>query len=419
MKNLCIICLFTCVQTSVWAQVNFVKNPSFEDTVKCPNEWNQINYSKYWSCAVDTIGEPYYAPEYHNACAVFDFDVWLPQNNYFFQYSHTGNAMVGAHLYYDKTPPSPAGLPSNWRDYFQGHLVSPLLNGKTYCVSFWVVLAEVSGYAHDNIGAYLDNGIINKRSPAGIEITDVVPQVYSSSIIKDTMNWTKIEGSFVATGNETHITLGNFAKNIDVDTYVVPYFAAANQYSYYLFDDIAVIPIDLPADAGLDTWVELGKQVKIGRTKDSATAMGLDCKWYHKGILIDSGAVISVNASSIKNAIDTYVVVQTICGIVKRDTVLVKTTGLGIKENSAVNTFSIYPNPSSGAFTITSLRGGGTTTKQYEAKVYDLLGRAVHQQQLHFANKEASLKLNVPSGTYILELCNEEGNMQRERIVVQ
>jgi hypothetical protein len=92
-------------------------------------------------------------------------------------------------------------------------------------------------------------------------------------------------------------------------------------------------------------------------------------------------------------------------------------------------TYLIYPNPSTGSIVITSphavihntsLRGGGgTTTKQTEASVYDLLGRVVHRQALSFSNNEASIRLNLPPATYILELQDPGGNAHRERIVIQ
>jgi hypothetical protein len=419
MKKIALLSLFILICACAMAQaqiINYVKNPSFEDTVKCPYQNNQISLAKYWHCAVDTIGEPLYAAEYFNACAgsAPPSSHGMPENAAGYQYARTGNGMIGMILFYDKTLPALSGVPFNYRDYVQSLLQKKLTAGKTYCVSYWVNVVELSGYAINKIGAYFDNGSINTHSPAGTEITDVVPQVYSTTIIKDTMNWTKIEGSFVATGNETHITLGNFAKNSDVDTAFL-FWGGLYQHSYYLFDDISVIPIDLPADAGLDNWVELGKQVKIGRVGDT-TAMGLDCKWYRKGVLIDSGAVITVNANAIKHAIDTYVVVQTICGIVKRDTVTVFTAGLGLNEIGFDNKFMIYPNPSNGNITITS---SIETNQAITTKVYDLLGRELYRQKLSFSNKQATLKMDIPNGTYIIELKDEEGNVQRERIVIE
>ncbi|MCC6186831.1 MAG: T9SS type A sorting domain-containing protein [Chitinophagaceae bacterium] len=268
------------------------------------------------------------------------------------------------------------------------------------------------------MGAYLDDGKINGLSTTpGSEITTIIPQVYTDSIIKDTLNWTKIEGSFLATGNENYISIGLFFNNSAISKILTNYCSASTQYSAYLIDDVSVIPIDLAADAGKDTWVEVGKQVQIGRVGDT-TAEGLDCKWYHKGTLIDSGAIITVNAASSINQIDTYVVVQNVCGNITRDTMLLKTVGLGIPLLGGVRGgFTIYPNPSTGVITISP----HTVIPQesIHATLYDLLGRVVHQQKLSFNNKEAVLKLHLPSATYILELSNEEGTVQRERVVIK
>ncbi|MGC4057322.1 MAG: T9SS type A sorting domain-containing protein [Chitinophagaceae bacterium] len=188
-----------------------------------------------------------------------------------------------------------------------------------------------------------------------------------------------------------------------------------DQISYYLIDDVSVIPTDLDADAGSDTWVEQGKKRDIGRVGDT-TAMGLDCKWYHKGMLIDSGAVISVNANATKGAVDTYVVVQTICGLEKRDTVLVKTVGLGVQEFGFGDHFSIFPNPSNG---IVSVTAESSPKGSIRASIYDLLGRMLMHEPVEFSNKQASIKLNLPEGIYILELRDEAGNVQRERITLR
>lgn len=76
----------------------------------------------------------------------------------------------------------------------------------------------------------------------------------------------------------------------------------------------------------------------------------------------------------------------------------------------------VYPNPSNGKISITCF---AIPKASITAKVYDLLGRVVHQEQLNFYNKEAVLKLNIPSGSYILELKDEVGNVQREGIVIE
>ncbi|HTN17528.1 MAG TPA: T9SS type A sorting domain-containing protein [Chitinophagaceae bacterium] len=417
MKQFIGILLFTCANAVAFAQVNFVKNPSFEEYTKCPDDNGNINFCRYWSCAVDTDGiNRVIAPEhYTSACVPPDMNFNIPTNTRFYQYPHTGNAMVGAVLYYDRTPPPPGGLFDTWRDYFQGRFYRPLEAGKTYCVSFWVNLAEMAGYAQDKIGAYVDNGDINDRDTPGNQILDVTPQVYAATVMDDTMHWEKIEGSFVAVGNETHITLGNFFANTAI-TAISNTWGFSRQYSYYLFDDVAVVPIDLKADAGKDSHAEPGKSVQIGRVGDT-TAMGLDCKWYHKGMLIDSGAVISVKGSTIVGTVDTYVVVQTICGLSKSDTVTVKTVPLGMKEWNTNNTFSVFPNPSNGVLTITST--AVIPQGSVRAVVYDMLGRMVHQQVLDFKNGTATLSVQAAPGVYVVALADGAYNVTHQRIVIE
>jgi hypothetical protein len=154
----------------------------------------------------------------------------------------------------------------------------------------------------------------------------------------------------------------------------------------------------------------------------------MDCQWYYKGKLVGNGNVITVSASTIKYAVDTYVVVQNVCGNTTRDTMLLRTVGAGMSTfANTENTFTISPNPSNGKLVIArneaisdaSLRGG--TTKQSQQMfiiVYDLLGRVVYEQSIVLNKAQTPLELNLAKGTYIVELRTEEA-VQRERIVIQ
>jgi Secretion system C-terminal sorting domain len=419
MKDIMTLTLLTCVCLQGQAQVNFVKNCSFERYDTCPYYINGINWCKDWSMPGDSTTVSDYCPEYFNICGnkFPEHITHVPDNVAFYNYPHSEMGMAGGHFYYDKTPPGPptAGLlPFNYRDYFVGRLHRNLILGKSYCVSFWVIMAEASGVAHNRIGAYLDDGSINIVDTLGQEIVHIKPQVFSNLIISDTLHWTKIEGVVTANGIEKYISIGNFFPNDSVATMVTNYRFLGTQYSYYLIDDVSVIPIDLDADAGKDSHAEPGKSVQIGRIGDT-TALGLDCKWYSKGLLIDSGAVISVNGAAIVGTVDTYVVVQTICGLIKTDTVTVTTVPLGMKIRDINKPFTVYPNPSNGNLTIETT----SFPEMTQAKVFDLLGRLVHQQKLLFSDNKAILNTSLSKGIYILELVNHDVCISRERIIIK
>ncbi|MBE9598704.1 T9SS type A sorting domain-containing protein [Pedobacter sp. MC2016-24] len=404
------IILFTCAP--LWAQVNYVQNPDFEIYSSCPDDLNQVYKAYHWRNVRDSTMP--FGVAYYNTCGntMFDVGLHVPENTAFYQMPHSGNGMVGGHFFYDKTTPlPPSPLPTNFRHYLQGHLYKPLIAGKEYCVSFFVNSMEAAGYGHDKMGAYLDNGNINiSTDTPGAEILTIVPQIYTNDILVDTGLWVKIEGSFIATGIEDHITIGNFFANDFVTNVVTNYRHGYYQYSAYLIDDVSVVETDLAANAGPDNFVEETKTVQIGRVNDT-TAKAIDCKWYHKGALIDSGSVITVKAGA-KGTIDTYTVVQTICGNVKADTVVIYTVGLGMKDVSSQQQFSVFPNPSDGIITITS-----TNTGKAIATVFDLTGRMILRQSI--TDTQAKLKLEEPSGIYILELRDEDGGIQRERLQIR
>ena len=162
MKHLLVLLLL--LPLSSKAQVNYVLNPSFEQYSQCPYDLDQVAFANYWN-SIDTswhwgealFREPRCLPEYCNACSSH-LEASVPANEYFYQYPRSGNGMVQTFM---------IANPATWvgsttiHDYLQGRINGPLQAGKSYCVTFYVNLEEFSGYAINNIGAYLDDGSID------------------------------------------------------------------------------------------------------------------------------------------------------------------------------------------------------------------------------------------------------------------
>lgn len=65
----------------MFAQVNLVPNPSFEDTVSCPNYANQIDKAVGWHASRNT-------PDYFNGCDWLTSNQSVPNNFRGYQYAH-------------------------------------------------------------------------------------------------------------------------------------------------------------------------------------------------------------------------------------------------------------------------------------------------------------------------------------------
>lgn len=379
------IFLFTCASSE--AQVNLVQNPSFEQYSQCPSLYDQINYANYWSGA-DSTNVNGCTPEYLNMCATSGY-VSVPSNGNYYQYPRTGNGMGLILTYFDVT------ITYN-RDYLLGRLSNNLVDGQSYCVTFYVSPYENYGYFADKVGAYLDSGgacIANSCNP----LTQFHPQIENTSgVISDTLNWTKIEGTFIANGSERFITIGNFYSLGNTNT-LYAYGSAPG--AYYLIDDVSVIPSNLPAYAGGDTWVALGDSVYIGRPKE----IGLECKWYIGTNVVDSGAGIWVKPTTTT----TYVVEQTLCGLIKRDTVVVSVFPTAVNGITNSKQLSIYPNPAS-----TELSINMELPIFSHVNILNSLGQMVSTHSI--TQQETKLDISsLPKGVYYLQLSGEKGREVR------
>jgi hypothetical protein len=211
--------------------VNLVPNPSFETYSSCPTSFGQLTLATPWS--LPNTG----TSDYFNACAPATFpSVNVPYTQLGYRPARTGVGMAGF-IPYSAAP--------DYREYCEVQLTSPLVASQSYTVSFYLSLADTASIAIDRIGAYLSAGPVGPfNNDAPIAVT---PQIESpaAAFLTDPVNWMLVSGTYVATGGEDHIVIGNF--HDDATTSTVPGPDTWPGGAYYFLEDVSVeaqVPTD-------------------------------------------------------------------------------------------------------------------------------------------------------------------------------
>jgi hypothetical protein len=368
-------------------QVNLVLNPSFEVIDTCPIVYSQIMLAVGWDTLRNGGG---ITPDLFNACDTFpgpEFGVPVNMGQHGFQYAKSGNGYGGLVALYA----SP-----QIREYIQGTLISTLHDGKNYCVKAYINLANFSRFSCNSFGIYLDDGQISANSDIG-ELPNVNPQIiYAGLQLDDTISWVKIEGSFISSGTEEYITIGNFLPDsLSNPVYFNP--AGNMTGSYYYLDDVSVIESDLPAYAGNDTVIHPGDSVFIGRQPE--IGLNEDCIWFVDGTAIDTIAGMWVTPDSST----TYIIEQTICSNVSYDTVtVIVDTATGIHENNEIYLIKIFPNPAQNTLNIEC------NNEISQIFISDILGNVKIKQQCNTHSAIIDIS-DIYKGLYFLKVVSEKG----------
>jgi hypothetical protein len=208
------LCCAFCLKID--AQNNIVPNNSFENTSNCPYV-SGVFFPSIWYGSGGS-------PDYFNICDTSNFQ-GVPINLFGYQYPHTGNAYVGLNAFAN----------SGFNREFIGVQLSTALNsGQTYYVNFHVSLSDSVSYAIKNMGALFTNTVFNPSS------VSIAPQIEADVILNDKTNWIEISGSFVATGNEKYITIGNFRDDANTTVQFLGGGGPSYQEAYYYIDDVYV-----------------------------------------------------------------------------------------------------------------------------------------------------------------------------------
>lgn len=226
------ISLFISCCTLCNAQINFLYNGNFESFSACPSIPTSFLSPEIERCIgwkSPTTG----TSDYFNTCnsAV----VSIPSNFRGNQTAYEGNGYCGFYAYYAGsagfvTPTCYVG--SYYTEYIQGQFINSLESGHTYKIEFQLSLSEESTLAVGQLGFYISTSAIGNS--CGTENLTVVPQITNSDLLQlnDTVNWITISGSYIATGGEQFITIGNFKDSITTDTTSVKAGLARNAYYY-------------------------------------------------------------------------------------------------------------------------------------------------------------------------------------------
>ena len=136
-------------------------------------------------------------------------------------------------------------------EYISTTLKRPLKEKYTYCVSFYVALAQwPTNCAFDRMGALFTKEI--PTYPFEDRILET-PQIESplGVTLTDTLNWTLVQGSFVAQGGEQYLTIGQF--NAFTDLTLETFGASPTFYeTYYYIDSIVVLECAPPDEMVLE-----------------------------------------------------------------------------------------------------------------------------------------------------------------------
>ena len=386
---------------------NYVFNGSFEEKYNCDPPYI-INKAIGWS----NIGSDTNAlsGSLHSMNCFFN----APNTGIGFQYPKSGQTFARTTPYCT----NPCTLYAS-RGYPKNRMKANLEANKTYCVKMYACRQNDCPHAVSDFGLYFGDNTTDTIKYCNTPITYLTPQVSNpiSNIIIDTVNWVAISGTFVATGTEKYLVLGNFNSNAATTSSLVDNSWGTGVWAEYFVDDISCIEVNLPAYAGADKSVIPGDSVYIGRELDFAVDSG--CTWFKlpnttTSIKKASGLWVKPTSTS------TYVVKQVLeCSSEKWDTVVVYMNPLGIVSSSGVeNDLKLYPVPANDYVELSS--GNYSLLKEFnKVRITNQLGQTLKEEELHFENKPVNIKTDdLTNGVYFISLSNSRNERITKKLVI-
>jgi hypothetical protein len=379
---------------------NLVPNPSFEIYTACPSGDFQIELATPWfSPNATTLAQK---ASYFNTCATNSIFVIPYFDGTDYRQPHTGNAFGGNLWSY--TPGN-----NNLRKYITTSLTNSLVTNNYYYISFYAsTFLRGFKYAINNLGAYVSAGVPYNSNPNAV--LNYTPQIikYGNPIINDTINWIKIDGIYLANGNENYITIGNFMDDINTDTAFIGsgFYGASNYY----IDDVSVINISTPQWQYRDTSVVIGDSVLIG-----PAISGLNVDWFTMiNAFIKNAPGIYVKPTTTTS----YQATETFNSVVYNHTVTV--TVLITKTNEydkLQNSIKLFPNPNAG---IVNLKWDDIKNGEAKVMVLDITGKVVFDTTLQITNGLSNFNLNLSPGTFLVKIINPHTNMSvNKKLMIQ
>jgi hypothetical protein len=382
--------------TAAHSQINLIPDGSFEDTLVNWRNTNTDGALKDWFQLV-----PYTYINKWWLLSSYPLAHWgLPINGYVITYPKYGANAVNMVPYYDSSKYSNhCGAQSLVRSKLRDTLIA----GKAYCATIWATASEQLCFFFTNgLGLYFDNGqldtIQTKHYDTTGRYTFVSPQLQCPFVINDTANWMKIQGSFIANGTESYVTIGNFLTDSAL-LKVLEMTCGGTVGSYLqniLIDNVSLIPIDLKDwlqatyyPAGADSiWVGLPNL-------DYA-----DGKWYD----INMNYLSTGPGFWLKGPLEAgkqYIHAIDVCGTFIYDTTTLIQAPLGVQEygGASANQFFIYPNPTTNNFYIYK---NNNASNDVSVSIFDITGKCIHKQNLKLINGNALVNSPLIAGNYIV-----------------
>jgi hypothetical protein len=377
---------------------NYVNNGSFESLHSFSVTSWYYNVVKYWE-PIDTLKYSYYTatmlPPMPNAPGSGGF-----------QYPRTGKTYILS-VFFESFPSTIIGYPRN-------RLKKKLDKNKVYCARYFVNLTNQSGLAMDGFGICFADSTLDTINYCNQPLTYLNAQIQnpSGNVIFDTLNWVSITGTFVATGREKYMVLGNFKSAALTTTMVADPTWSLNTGSEIGIDDVSCMELNLAAYAGPDHLILTGDSAFIGRQPDWAIDPG--CIWYklpNMTISLDTISGLWVKPS----VTSTYVVRQELdCSSLKWDTVVVTINTNLVDLNKLqrlADNITLAPNPTSGNLKISFY--GQTTTDFNSFSIFNSLGQIMRADQLTGTSVDISTS-DLGPGLYEIHFKSQFGTVTKK-----
>ena len=229
-----ILLLFGCM-TSLLHSQNLLLNGSFEQFYKCPGSYN---YSRKSEVAPGWTSPTSGTPDLFNTCSLGEAGVptnWAGKSK---AYSGSGYAGIYAFVHAKEKP---------YREYLQSEFTKPMEEGVKYLIEFYFKLSSNSKYSIDRIGFLVsDSSHLTKEDgvfPAKATYQRINHTIYNHN----TGYWTRFGFTYIATGGERFITIGNFSGDADTRYYFIKASQALEpmlyRAAYFFIDDVKVVQV--------------------------------------------------------------------------------------------------------------------------------------------------------------------------------